>query len=290
MIEAKIINIGDKIVITDASKIAYDTYITRDPVTRFYIERGDVELADLSVGPSKESFQGLEGSVIGLASNGNIAVCVEFAECNYLFPISRNALKICSKSEPCTQSDAVNHPSHYTAGKVETIEYIEGVLGKEHFYNYCLGNVIKYVSRAKLKGKELEDYKKAQWYLSKAIDVLEDLQTKAKESSTEKSDEAPVRVIGYISHQQGTAKLVRENSKGIIKICYRKGKPRNTRDAVCISDGAKVSFFNDCKSACGSGNVEYVIHEGSPFYSKWSEFIDKQFIVDMTSEGLKYEK
>jgi len=70
-------------------------------------------------------------------------------------------------------NDTVNHPSHYTAGKVETIDYIEGVLGAENFYNYCLGNVLKYISRAKLKGKELEDYKKAQWYLNKAVETCE---------------------------------------------------------------------------------------------------------------------
>lgn len=59
--------------------------------------------------------------------------------------------------------DMVNHPPHYTAGGIETIDFIEAKkLG------YLLGNVIKYVSRAAHKGG-VEDLKKAQWYLNRAI-------------------------------------------------------------------------------------------------------------------------
>lgn len=39
--------------------------------------------------------------------------------------------------------DAVNHPSHYTHGKIETIDKIEDVLGLEGFQAYCVGNAIK---------------------------------------------------------------------------------------------------------------------------------------------------
>ena len=60
--------------------------------------------------------------------------------------------------------DNVNHPPHYKTGGMETIDFIEAKdLG------YHLGNVIKYVTRAKHKGNELEDLKKAQWYLERAI-------------------------------------------------------------------------------------------------------------------------
>jgi hypothetical protein len=62
-------------------------------------------------------------------------------------------------------ADMVNHPAHYKAGGIETIDYIEA---KE--LSYHLGNVIKYVSRADHKGQKLEDLKKAQWYLSRAIE------------------------------------------------------------------------------------------------------------------------
>ena len=40
-------------------------------------------------------------------------------------------------------SDAVNHPSHYTDGNIEVIEYIE-----DKKLDYCLGNAVKYISRA----------------------------------------------------------------------------------------------------------------------------------------------
>ena len=70
--------------------------------------------------------------------------------------------------------DPVNHPSHYNAGKVEVIDYIEQVCasypGKEA---PLVGNVIKYVSRAPLKEKKLEDLKKARWYLDRLIKNLE---------------------------------------------------------------------------------------------------------------------
>ncbi len=64
-------------------------------------------------------------------------------------------------------TDMVNHPPHYKAGGMETIDFIEAKgLG------YHLGNVVKYVTRADHKGNKLEDLKKAQWYLSRAIEKL----------------------------------------------------------------------------------------------------------------------
>lgn len=76
-------------------------------------------------------------------------------------------------------SEAVNHPSHYNAGKIEVIDAIED--WKLDFHE---GNVVKYVARAKHKGKELEDLEKAAWYLNRRIenlkkkDVTSDDQTK----------------------------------------------------------------------------------------------------------------
>ena len=67
-------------------------------------------------------------------------------------------------------SDAVNNPAHYTDGGIETIDYIEAKgLG------YHLGNAVKYISRAGKKGTNqgLEDLRKAQWYLARAIEKNE---------------------------------------------------------------------------------------------------------------------
>ena len=60
--------------------------------------------------------------------------------------------------------DMVNHPRHYSSHGIEPIDYIES-----HNLNFNLGNVIKYVSRAPFKGTELEDLKKAKWYLEREI-------------------------------------------------------------------------------------------------------------------------
>jgi hypothetical protein len=65
-------------------------------------------------------------------------------------------------------SDAVNSPDHYTSGGIETIDFIDA-----KGLNYNLGNVVKYVSRADKKGKQVEDLRKAQWYLMREICKLE---------------------------------------------------------------------------------------------------------------------
>lgn len=64
--------------------------------------------------------------------------------------------------------DPVNSPSHYNTGTIEVIDFIE-----DQKLAYHEGNVVKYVSRAKHKGRELEDLKKAAWYLNRRIEQLE---------------------------------------------------------------------------------------------------------------------
>jgi len=68
--------------------------------------------------------------------------------------------------------DAVNSPKHYTTGEIEVIDYIKDKLTPEQFEGYCMGNVIKYVSRYQHKGGA-EDLKKASVYLNWAINNLE---------------------------------------------------------------------------------------------------------------------
>ncbi len=65
--------------------------------------------------------------------------------------------------------DTINHPPHYTSGKIEVIDFIE-----DQHLGYHLGNVIKYVCRAGKKDpeKEIEDLKKAEWYLVRYIGIL----------------------------------------------------------------------------------------------------------------------
>ena len=65
--------------------------------------------------------------------------------------------------------DNVNSPSHYTYGDIETIDYIRDKLTDHEFVGYCIGNVIKYISRHRHKGGK-EDLQKALVYLKWAID------------------------------------------------------------------------------------------------------------------------
>lgn len=63
-----------------------------------------------------------------------------------------------------TKNDNVNHPSHYTDGKYECIDFIESWgLG------FHLGNAVKYITRAGKKDPEKtkEDLEKALWYLKR---------------------------------------------------------------------------------------------------------------------------
>lgn len=69
-----------------------------------------------------------------------------------------------------SQTDAVNHPSHYTSGKIEVIEYIEDRLTPEQLEGYYVGNILKYLSRYRLKNGA-EDLKKAQ--LDRLISIKE---------------------------------------------------------------------------------------------------------------------
>jgi hypothetical protein len=64
-------------------------------------------------------------------------------------------------------TDIVNSPPHYTAGGIETIDFIEA---KKLGYN--LGNVVKYITRSDLKGNRLENLKKAQWYLNREVNNI----------------------------------------------------------------------------------------------------------------------
>mgnify|MGYP001312236895 CR=1 FL=1 len=63
--------------------------------------------------------------------------------------------------------DLIERPAHYTQhpSGIECIDITEHM-------SFCLGNVIKYVWRAGLKGDAREDLKKARWYLDREISRL----------------------------------------------------------------------------------------------------------------------
>jgi len=61
-------------------------------------------------------------------------------------------------------NDPVNHPKHYT----DHPSGIECIQITEHM-NFCLGNAVKYIWRADLKGNSVEDLQKAVWYVQREI-------------------------------------------------------------------------------------------------------------------------
>lgn len=70
------------------------------------------------------------------------------------------------------KEDKINHPSHYTVGEIEVIDYIKDKLSPDAFIGYCMGNVLKYVSRWEHKDG-VQDLKKAAVYLKWATEVAE---------------------------------------------------------------------------------------------------------------------
>lgn len=84
-------------------------------------------------------------------------------------------------------SDDATNPEHYQCSdsQYEPIKVIEAWgLG------FCLGNVLKYISRAGKKGDRIEDLKKARWYLDREISRSE--QSSAKDRAKDND--------GWIEH------------------------------------------------------------------------------------------
>ena len=72
-----------------------------------------------------------------------------------------------------TSDDKVNHPSHYTYGDIEVVDFIEQVTRDyKPELAFAIGNAIKYISRANRKNGK-EDLDKARWYLNRAFEKWE---------------------------------------------------------------------------------------------------------------------
>lgn len=67
--------------------------------------------------------------------------------------------------------DVVYQPKHYTAGNIETIDYIKDKLTAEQFEGYCIGNCLKYLSRYRHKNGA-EDIQKSIVYAKWAINSI----------------------------------------------------------------------------------------------------------------------
>ena len=70
----------------------------------------------------------------------------------------------------------VSHPEHYNMGEVEVIDIIEGLIKDidDPVVGFNVGQCLKYVLRCPYKENIYRDLKKADWYLQRAIKLLED--------------------------------------------------------------------------------------------------------------------
>lgn len=90
-----------------------------------------------------------------------------FCENGYKDSVLRVSCRKCVEMQIISTGDPVNHPAHYTShpSGIETIEITK-------HEDFLTGNALKYILRHKLKGKPVEDLKKAIWYLEKRIEIL----------------------------------------------------------------------------------------------------------------------
>ena len=72
--------------------------------------------------------------------------------------------------------ELVNHPSHYNMGEVEVIDIIEGLIKDidDGALGFNVGSSLKYILRSPYKENMYRDLKKTEWYLQRAIKLLED--------------------------------------------------------------------------------------------------------------------
>ena len=80
-------------------------------------------------------------------------------------------IRITDTSE--SQKEMVNHPSHYKNNTYECIDVMLDIFGKDKTAAFCELNAFKYLWRANNKGTDIQDKKKAIWYLNKYIELKE---------------------------------------------------------------------------------------------------------------------
>lgn len=157
----------------------------------------DLSECEFGYTPYMEEFAGEEATVINTFGKGVIKLDID----EQVWDWSENVLELIEEEKTVNtkieegnkvnesdlkdseiskevKNDTVNHPSHYTDGNIEVMDFIE-----DKQLNFARGNVIKYVSRAGKKdpNKELKDLLKSMWYLNREIERLKKLQDKNNE-------------------------------------------------------------------------------------------------------------
>lgn len=117
----------------------------------------------------------------GAKTGSNLAIDKWFADVEaidgrtWTIDDSYDFYSLANENEPVemTLDEKVSHPTHYTYGEIEIIDFIEQVT-KDYKPElaFAIGNAIKYISRANRKNGK-EDLDKARWYLNRAFEKWE---------------------------------------------------------------------------------------------------------------------
>ena len=96
----------------------------------------------------------------------------ECGECGLVWTLQSMAENCCAK-----ELNSANHiqigGDHYHDKAIQPWDAMEAWMPKEQFIGFLRGNAIKYLARAGSKGPDVIDYRKAQHYMAKLIEVLE---------------------------------------------------------------------------------------------------------------------
>lgn len=150
------------------------------------LNRGDrirmQEVNGVEITVQIEGVYRLTGSKTEPKTGSNLAIDKWFADVEaidgrtWTIDDSYDFYSLANENEPVemTLDDKVSHPSHYTYGDIEIIDFIEQVT-KDYKPElaFAIGNAIKYISRANRKNGK-EDLDKARWYLNRAFEKWED--------------------------------------------------------------------------------------------------------------------
>lgn len=148
---------------------------------RIIISEGDfamtIEEKAIEIEKYCDSINDCSECAINNSENGSFICYSKWDE--YPNDIERNYEIVFGNAEDTDEEkkseDMVNHPSHYTSGGVECIDAITSALSsyEDSVDSWLVGQVIKYLWRAPLKGKYEEDIKKAQFYLNRLVEKID---------------------------------------------------------------------------------------------------------------------
>jgi hypothetical protein len=135
-------------------------------------------------------------------------------------------------------NDKVNHPSHYTTGKVECIDALESAtINLTGIEAVCTANVIKYMWIWKQKNGT-EDLEKAKWYLEY---LLTQVNNTSKGNNNSYEDTDSLYPANTLSNSDNIKKYVNslygKKNSDILNSCY-KGK------RICIGDYVRITVLN----------------------------------------------